>query len=134
MGYRAVFIEIAPDSDASRGSEPPRREEKRSVARIEYDLIASAPYVHTEEDVQYAVHVERSTDGGVPALSREEFFSKSHACMRASALPKRYGWGVHFDSDGRVALVPVSDERYWELASDPGLSHLFAMRSKRART
>jgi hypothetical protein len=134
VGYRAAFIEIAPDSGASRGGEPPQRDEKRSVARIEFDLISSAPYVHTEEDVQYAVHLERSADAGVPALSRVEFFSKSHACMRASALPKRYGWGVHFDSDGRVALVPVSDERYRELACDPGLSHLFAMRSKRART
>ena len=134
MGYQAAFIEIAPDSTATLGSEPPQRGERRSVARIEYDLIFAAPYAHTEEDVLYAVHVERSRDDGQPALSREEFFSKPHACMRASALPKRYGWGVHFDSDGRTALVSVADERYRKLASDPHLSHLFAMRSSRAST
>jgi hypothetical protein len=87
--------------------------------------------------VLYAVHVARvraaaSPGDAVPDMSREEFFGKSHACMRASALAKTYGWGLHFDSDGRVALVGVETDRYRELASDTSLSHTRAMRSKRA--
>jgi len=30
--------------------------------------------------------------------------SKPHPCLRASMLPKRYGWGVHYDGNGRITL------------------------------
>jgi Family of unknown function (DUF6157) len=49
--------------------------------------------------------------------------------MRSSALPKRYGWGVHSNEDGKLALVAVEDERYKKLSSDKTVAHLRAMRS-----
>lgn len=109
----------------------------KSVATLEYELIAGAPCTHTHEDVQFAVHLARTRastllGADAPSISRAEFFSKSHACMRASALPKTYGWGLHFDDHGRVALVGVETDRYRQLASDPSLTHMPAMRSKRA--
>lgn len=134
MGYRDTFIEIAPDCDAREGALPPVRGGAPSVAFIEYELISSAPYEHTEEDVQYEVHVRRAQAEGTTALSRDEFFSRSHACMRASALTKRFGWGVHYDADGRMALVSVGDARYAQLAGDPALAHTRGMRSKRANS
>lgn len=133
MSYRETFIEVAPDSGATAGVEPPTRGAKRSVASIEFELISAAPHVMTQEDVQYAVHVVRAEDDGVEPVSRDQFFSKPHACMRASALGKRYGWGIHFDAEGRMALVACDDPSYRELASDPSLTHLAAMRSSRVR-
>ncbi len=38
--------------------------------------------------------------------------------MRSSALPKRYGWGVHSNEDGKLALVAVEDAKYKKLSSD----------------
>ena len=52
--------------------------------------------------------------------------------MRASPLAKRYGWGIHADNDGRIAIYPLESERYRKLASDPKIKQLRAMRSKRA--
>ena len=136
MDFVNAFVEVAPDTHAVTGTAPPVRGASKSVANLEYELIASAPYVHTHDDVLFAVHVARTraADTGVnaQAMSREEFFSRSHACMRASALPKTYGWGLHFDAEGRVALVGVETGRYRELAGDPSLGHTRAMRSKRA--
>ncbi len=37
---------------------------------------------------------------------RVELFARSHACMRASPLTKSYGWGAHYDEDGRLAIYP----------------------------
>ncbi|WP_298711512.1 DUF6157 family protein [Micrococcus sp. 2A] len=42
---------------------------------------------------------------------REAFFAKSQACLRASPLGKRHGWGLHHDAEGRVALVPLGSAR-----------------------
>jgi Family of unknown function (DUF6157) len=51
--------------------------------------------------------------------------------MRSSALPKRYGWGVHSNEAGKLALVAVEDVKYKKLASDKTTRHLKAMRSKK---
>ena len=52
--------------------------------------------------------------------------------MRASPLGKRFGWGVHADAEGRIAIYAVDSKRYQALAADPELTQVRAMRSKRA--
>jgi hypothetical protein len=47
-------------------------------------------------------------------------------------LGKRYGWGIHHDADGRVALVALGSDEYEALAGDPAVTQRRAMRSKRA--
>ena len=52
--------------------------------------------------------------------------------MRASALPKKYGWGVHFDEQGRMALYGMETDAYREFAAmTDTLKVLPAMRSSR---
>lgn len=53
--------------------------------------------------------------------------------MRASALGKKYGWGVHYDAHGKMALYGL-DSREYEQFTEPrtdGLKLLLAMRSRR---
>ena len=52
--------------------------------------------------------------------------------LRSSPLGKRYGWGIHHDADGRIALVPLGSDEYRALAADPHVTQLTAMRSARA--
>lgn len=136
MNYINTFIAVSPDTKAKVGSVPPEREGKRSIAQIEYELIAPQPYKLTQEEVQFSVHVERT--GVTPArlkAKRSElwsaFFSKPMACMRTSPLAKSYGWGLHFDNEGKVALVPVESQKYQQLSSNPSIEQTRAMRSKR---
>jgi len=63
---------------------------------------------------------------------RERFFSKGQPCFRASPLTKRYGWGVHSDAEGKVALVGCSSAEYLEFIADDSVVKKKAMRSKRA--
>jgi hypothetical protein len=64
---------------------------------------------------------------------RAELFQKNHPCLRASPLPKRYGWGVHYDGHGRIAIYGTESEDYRRLSrdgeGDPALVR--GMRSKR---
>jgi hypothetical protein len=131
--YCDTFIEVAEDSRAIGGEVPPAKGGEPTVAGLQYALVAAAPYAHTSDDVLFEVHATRH---GVPdaerAAEREKFFSKGQPCFRSSPLAKRYGWGVHSDSAGRIALVAVGSPEYEALATDPGVRHLKAMRSKRA--
>ncbi len=65
---------------------------------------------------------------------RQSFFGKPQACMRASMLPKRYGWGLHFNAEGKLAIVPLESEayRYYADGGEGGLRVLAAMRNRRA--
>jgi hypothetical protein len=63
---------------------------------------------------------------------KSEFFSKGQPCFRSSPLPKRYGWGVHSNSEGKIAIYAMDSDEYKNLAKDRDLKHLKAMRSKRS--
>ena len=104
---------------------PPAKDPK-SVARIEYEMLVDHPYEHTSDDVLYVANGERK------GISREEFFSKGQPCFRASPLTKRYGWGVHSDKDGKIAMYPVESPEYATHANDANLKQVSGMRSKRA--
>lgn len=130
--YRSVFIEVAPDCPADT-AQPPPTAARPSIAAIQYRLLTERPYELTSDDVLFALHLERTElAAGVDlATERAGFFAKDRACLRASPLSKRYGWGTHHDAEGRVALVGLGTDRYDELRVDPTVRHLRAMRSAR---
>jgi len=128
-----TFIEVAEDSPAFQAEVPPARVGRATKAAIEYELIAGEPYGLTEEEVAFRTRVAMRHIPEVdwPA-ERERFLSQEKPRLRVSALAKRYGWGIHIDSHGRVALVAVESAEYRRLAADPALRHVRAFRSKRA--
>jgi hypothetical protein len=127
-----TFIEVAEDCPAVRGEVPPARAGRPTKAAIEYRLIAGEPYALTEDDVAFRTRVlmRDIPESDWPA-ERERFLSQAKPRLRVSALAKRYGWGIHVDSHGRVALVAIESAEYQRLAADPSLRHVRAFRSKR---
>jgi predicted DNA-binding transcriptional regulator YafY len=71
-------------------------------------------------------------EANVLSLAEPLVFCKGQACLRASALTKRYGWGTHHDGEGKVALYAVESEAYKQYSEDAALKHTKGMRSKRA--
>lgn len=116
--YFDTFITVAPDSKADDATEPPVKEgSPPSVAALTYEMIATAPYAHTSDDVIFTVWADRrDIPAADRAAARAEFFAKGQPCLRSSDLGKRYGWGVHSDADGRVALYPLGSAEYRALA------------------
>ena len=115
--YFDTFIAVAEDSSAAAASIPPPRATP-SVAELTHRMIADNPYVYTSDDVIFGVWAERR--GIAPSemdAARATFFSKGQPCLRSSDLGKRYGWGVHSDAEGRVALVALGSAEYTTLAA-----------------
>lgn len=130
--YENTFIAVAPDCAADRGT-PPKESDRPSIALLTYRMIRDNPYAFTSDDVIFTVFADRK--GIAPAerdAARKEFFSKGQACLRASDLGKRYGWGIHADSAGRVALYGVETPEYESFASGERGAVVRAMRSKKA--
>ncbi|MEO3945459.1 DUF6157 family protein [Gorillibacterium sp. CAU 1737] len=130
--YIDTFITVSDDCELRTGVIPPERGGKKTAAGIQYDLLADHPYVYTMEDVLFRTHVELNQlhDEEEESL-RDVFFSTPKACLRTSTLVKRYGWGLHFDHEGKVALYGAESEEYRTLRESPHLHVVKGMRSKR---
>lgn len=110
--YYDTFIAVAPDSTAVAGMEPGERATP-SVAALTYRMISGHPYTYTSDDVQFTVFADRRGIADADrAASRQQFFSKGQPCLRASDLGKKFGWGIHHDGEGKVALYGVESEEY----------------------
>lgn len=131
--YVSTFIEVAEDCPTETAQVPPSTGEAKTVAALQHQLIAEHPYEYTSDDVIFEVYAIRH---GIAAtdrpIQRDAFFAKDQACLRSSPLGKRYGWGIHHDGTGRIALIARESEEYRTLAADDSLRHLKAMRSRRA--
>jgi hypothetical protein len=130
--YINTFIEVAEDCPVKAAEIPPQKEEK-TAANIQFEMVAHNPYKYTSDDVLFQVYATKNKlSGSRLKEEREKFFSKGQACFRSSPLTKRYGWGVHNDEKGKIAIYPIESPEYKKLAKDKTLEHTRGMRSKRA--
>lgn len=137
LNYYQTFIAVADDCPVTSSVVPTARGGQKTVAVLQYELLAGNPHGMTQEDVLFETWLRRQDLGDPPeaqrAALRTRFFAKSQACLRASPLPKTYGWGLLFDGEGRIALCPMESEEYRRLAAGvEGIKVLKAMRSRRA--
>lgn len=132
--YFNTLIEVAEDCPTVVGEIPSIRGNKKSVANLQFEMLYEHPYQFSSDDVLFSVFAARKS---IPKEdlqeAKERFFAKGQPCFRASPLTKRYGWGIHSNEAGKIALVAVESEAYQRLAADESISKKKAMRSKRAK-
>lgn len=128
--YYNTFIAVAEDCPVIQAEVPSLRGAAKSAVNLQFETIIENPYQYTSDEILFLVHALKNH---IPKSDheRELFFSKSQACLRCSPLSKRYGWGTHHNSDGKVALYAIASEDYQRLVNDPSLTQVKAMRSKR---
>ncbi|PPL03487.1 DUF6157 family protein [Parapedobacter indicus] len=130
--YQNTFITVADDCPVVAGEIPPMRGDKKSVANIQFELVSKNPYRFTSDDVLFQVYAERNDlTEGEWKQERKLFFSKGQPCLRASPLTKRYGWGVHSDSNGKIAIYGRETEEYAQFVNGEDVKIVKAMKSSR---
>lgn len=132
VNYVNTLIAIADDCPVQEPVVPPRNDAKPTIAAEQYRLLDGHPYELTSEDVIFTVYADKQDipDEDRPA-AREEYFSKGRPCLRTSPLAKKFGWGLHSDAEGRLALIGAGTDRYRELLDDPATKTVKAMRSSK---
>ncbi len=130
--YKNTFIEIADDCPTTAGEIPPTKGDTKTVANIQFEIVKENPYKFTSDDILFQVYADHNNLAkNKYTEEREEFFSKGQPCFRASPLTKRYGWGVHYDQDGKMAIFGAESAEYKKLSKDQSLQVIKAMKSKK---
>ena len=127
--YANTFIAVSPDSSAAIGDTGPKA---GSIAAIQLELLQANPYGLTSDELLFETHARRNDIAEADrAEARAALFAKPQACLRASPLVKKHGWGIHHDADGRVAAVAVESADYAKLKARTDLKQTVGMRSSR---
>ncbi|WP_257669911.1 DUF6157 family protein [Parapedobacter tibetensis] len=130
--YYNMFIVVADDCPTMVGEIPQTKGDTKSIANIQFELISKNPYQYTSDEVLFQVYAQRKD------LTKDEldeakaiYFSKGQACLRASPLTKRYGWGVHHNEEGKIALYGCETEAYGRFLNDKHIKVVKAMKTSR---
>lgn len=138
LNYYDTLIAVADDCPVSSAVVPAPYRGKATVAVVQYELLAEQPGRLTQEDVLFRSWLARQERPDVTAAEEERlraaFFARPQACLRSSPLPKKYGWGLLFDHQGRITLCPMESDRYRRIVGGEtaGVTVLKALRSSRA--
>lgn len=128
VGYFDTLI--SPSEDCAAVAIVPAK--AGTVAAMQFEMLSQA-YALTGDDLLVAV---TGTRREVPKdewdALRAELFAKGQPCLRASPLVKTFGWALHYDAQGRIALIDPASDRFAALATDTSIKQLRGMRSKRA--
>lgn len=130
--YINTFIEVAEDCPVAHSVVPPTKQEK-SAALLQYEMLINNPYQYTSDDVIFECFAIKK---GISAedekrFERDLYFSKGRACFRASPLTKRYGFGVHNNEKGKIALIPMESAEYQNFLNNTAIKKVKAMRTKK---
>ena len=130
--YQNSFIEVAEDCPVNRGEIPPAKKTGNTIANIQYDILSNNPYQFTSDEILFQCYITKNDlQGKNLAQQKEQFFSKGQPCFRASPLTKRYGWGIHYNNEGKMAIYGCETKEYKAFSKDKTLKILKAMRSSR---
>ena len=130
--YQNTFIEIAEDSPVQTAQIPPVKNGKMTVAAYQYEMLKDHPYAYTSDEVFFQIYALRNEiEGAQWAAERTLFFSKGQPCFRASPLTKQYGWGVHSNHEGKIALFGAETAEYRKFSKEKSVTILKAMRTSR---
>ncbi|WP_440890175.1 DUF6157 family protein [Vibrio sp. WZ-1] len=111
------LILMSQDTIATQSEMPP---ESDAITRIVYEVLTEHPYRFTEPELHREVHYERR---GMRHLKIGSY------SIKRSNLLKKYGWGIHKDSDGRLALVASDTDKYVRLSQTVKTSHGYRNKS-----
>lgn len=131
--YFDTLIEVAPDTKVNYGTPPPSKE-KKTVAQLQYELIGNNPYKFSSDDILFQVYADRNDlKESEYKQAREQFFSKGQPCLRTSPLAKTYGYGIHSDKNGKIALYGMETKEYANFITDSEVIKVKAMKSGRGK-
>jgi Family of unknown function (DUF6157) len=130
--YKDTFIQVAEDCPVAMGEVPPTKGPVKTMATLQFNMLIDHPYQYTSDEVLFECYAQKNS---VPPSgyreAREIFFSKGQPCFRASPLTKRYGWGVHADEYGKIAIYAQDSTEYRKLASNKKMQQLKAMKGSK---
>ena len=118
MKFPEILITVADKCPANRGMEPTTNRAEKTITMHQYDVLTEMPYQLDYDELKKEVHENRR---GKTDLKLDSYD------MRRSELCKVWGWGVHQDKNGKLALVGCETKEYRRLLRKPGVRKVKAL-------
>jgi hypothetical protein len=130
--YTNTFMQVAIDNKIEAAEIPLSKKDVPTVASLQFDLIKNNPYKYTSDELLFKIFALRNdlAKQELP-LAKDLFFSMGQPCMRCSPLTKRYGWGIHYNAEGKMAIFGKETTEYEQFCNEKEFKQLFGMKSKR---
>jgi len=130
--YYNTFIQIADDCPIYQSEIPPTKGDAKTAANIQFEMISQNPYKYTSDEILFQVYAHKNDlTSSEYNDARVHYFSKGQPCFRASPLTKRYGWGVHYNHEGKMAIYGIDSPEYLKFSTDKTLNILKAMKTSK---
>ena len=120
MKFPETLITVAEKCPANRGMEPTTNRAEKTITMHQYEVLTEMPYQLTYKQLKDEVH--RTRRGKEFTDDQLETYM-----MKRSELCKIYGWGVHEDKNGKLALVGCETKEYRRLLRKPGVQRVKAL-------
>ena len=132
--YTNTFIEVSEDCVVCKGTMPPEKIDKKTIANYQFDKLYEYPYRYTSDEVLFEIIAIRKgfLQGDLDG-ERAHSFSKGQPCFRIFPLPKKYGWGIHFNATGKMAIYGSETLEYRAFIADESIQKVKAMRSSKMK-
>jgi hypothetical protein len=128
--YYNTFIEVAEDCKLAASEAPKMKNDNKTIAYLQFEKVAKNPYKYTSDEVLFGVLAQKNEISETDlAEAHQQYFSKGQPCFRASPLTKQFGYGVHADAEGKVAIFGIETEQYQQFMEDKNIRKIKAMRS-----
>lgn len=123
--YQRPNTLIIPSEDcpASESIIPVGKNKKNTIPVDWYENLISNAYKYTEREFRELIYFKIRGD----STNKIDDYDS-----RRSLLCKKYGWGIHIDGLGRLALCARGSKQFKELTSDPLVTKVRAFNAKRA--
>jgi hypothetical protein len=130
--YYNTFIIVSDDCPIGKSEAPPIKTDQKTAANIHFDMISKKPYQYDSDEVVFEVFAHKNDlTAKEKPKAREAFYSKGQPCLRTSALGKRYGWGIHYNAEGKMAVYGIESKEYQAFSKDKNLKIIKAINNTR---
>jgi hypothetical protein len=104
------LITVSEDYPSKKSKQPLR---EGTAIKLLHDVLEANPYKYTEREYFHHVHhvLRKRTD-----LKIDEYK------IRRSDLVKKYGYGIHTNAEGKIAMVPCESTKYKMLLEDESIA------------
>lgn len=114
------LIQISEDSPVSKSTHPYK---KGTIEYLKYEVLTAQPYVYSANEFFEEIHFN--------IRGRRNLKIETYSLKRIG-LAKRYGWGIHINSNGKIGLIACESPKYEELLKDPNVRKSRACRNKKS--
>ncbi len=122
LNLKNTFIQISETCPFRFGLPHKLRLNINSIAHYQYQMLFENPYAFNAEELLFSAYaIHHNIDPVLWKFEQYKYVVKEQPNLRSSPLCQTYGWGLHCDEHGGIALCGAETDLYTEFCNNQDL-------------